>query len=177
MLPQPTSQPHLVFFPFYFKALSCVGWNFIIKSIKHAILKFITKANEWVGWVGNGWDLTVRRIKFSFFIGWVCEPFVFFHHSNRLYQIYSLPTHPHPSASYIAISILCIRAHTLSTNHHPILLSIIFQCATKRGNFVYLRFDAQNNFSLGFWSKKTFFLFSLCLWKFVYFQFCWSKFC
>lgn len=86
----------------------------------------------WVGWSGmrNGWDLCVRRIKFPFLSDG--NPFVFFHHSNRLYHIIPSSSHHRPrQAIHFHFAYTC--AYTLVVVH-PILLSIIFPTWSEEGS-------------------------------------------
>lgn len=57
----------------------------------------------------------IRRTKVSFFIGWACtiNPFVFFHHSNRLYHIYFFPSVSYPSKLSI---IQCVLRYIASSH-------------------------------------------------------------
>lgn len=57
----------------------------------------------------------IRTTKVSFFIGWACtiNPFVFFHHSNRLYHIYFFPSVSYPSKLSI---IQCVLRYIASSH-------------------------------------------------------------
>lgn len=85
--------------------------NFIIKSIKY--MRHVCHLGIHYGWWWvrrNGWDLCVRRIKFPFLSDG--NPFVFFHHSNRLYHII-----PSSSHSILHFHLVYVRTHPRRPPH------------------------------------------------------------